>query len=163
MKSLIKLLFVVVIGVLVYNYFYGTAAEKETSQKVFGEVKDVWVAVGDLLKTEKQKFDDGKYDTALEKIGDSFESLKEKAKEINDSELLDKIADLDKERQKIQEKLEQTKEDNAEFSNRGEPDTYGNDEAHNHPQAEAFDSEITALIRKAKETLEKIATQAVPF
>lgn len=159
MKSLIKLLFVVVIGVLVYNYFYGTEAEKETSQKVFGEVKDVWVAVGDLLKTEKQKFDDGKYDKALDKIAGSFESLKEKAKDINDSELLDKIADLDKERQKIQEKLDKTKEENAEFAQRGEPSTYENNEALNRQQEEAFDTEIKDLIQKAKKAMAEAEKQ----
>lgn len=160
MKSLIKLVFVVVVGVLVYNFFYGTEAEKETSQKVFGEVKDVWVAVGDLLKTEKQKFDEGKYDTALDKIADSFDHLKQKAKDINDSELLDKIAELDAERRKIQKKLEDAKEDNTEFAERGEqPDTYENNEGLTRIQEEEFDTEIKDLIRKAKEAMEKAEAQ----
>lgn len=160
MGNLIKLVLIAVVGILVYNSFYGTDAEKETSRKVFGEVKDVWVAVGDLLRTEKQKFDEGKYDTALDKISDSFDSLKEKAKEINDSELLDKIAELDQERKRIQERLEETKEQNREFAEKGQrgeqiPSSYEDSSPLSEQQEEEFDTEIRDLIQKAKEAMEQ--------
>ena len=78
-RKLLGLLVLVVFGILVYNFFLGTPAEKENAQKIFGEVKDLGVAVKDLLANEKEKFDAGKYDNALKKIGGIFDSLKEKS------------------------------------------------------------------------------------
>ena len=52
-KSIIKLGLLLVVGILVYNFFLGTPDEKAQSQKVFNKGKDVIVSVGDLLKSEK--------------------------------------------------------------------------------------------------------------
>ena len=74
-RFLLKILFYVVIIVLVYNYFLGDSAEKDSSQKIFSEVKTVLVSVKDLLGAEKQKFDQGKYDEALEKIKQGIDKI----------------------------------------------------------------------------------------
>ncbi|HNM26497.1 MAG TPA: hypothetical protein PKL15_13740, partial [Saprospiraceae bacterium] len=64
-RSLIKIGLVLIVAILVYNRFFGTSAEKEQSKKIFGEMRDVVVSVGQLVKSEKTKFDAGKYDGAL--------------------------------------------------------------------------------------------------
>ena len=99
-RFLLKILFYVVIIVLVYNYFLGNSAEKDSSQKIFSEVKTVLVSVKDLLGAEKQKFDQGKYDEALEKIKQGIDKI---------GSLKDKSADLsnDLESAKKQQKLAQ--------------------------------------------------------
>ena len=53
-----------VIGLTVGNYFWGTPAEKERSTKIFAKVKDLGGEVYDLLAAEKQKLDEGHYDEA---------------------------------------------------------------------------------------------------
>ena len=63
-RSLLKLAAVLIAAMLVYNYFFGTSNEKENSRKVFGQMRGVVVSVGDLLKSERAKFDAGKYDDA---------------------------------------------------------------------------------------------------
>ncbi len=103
-KSLLKLLLILVVGVLVYNYFLGTEEEKETAREVFGKVKDVGVAVKDLIQSEKEKFDKGKYDKALDKIGGLFEDLKQKAKDI-DGNYLDRISQLEDKRRDLEDRL----------------------------------------------------------
>ena len=67
-KSLLKLLVILVVGILIYNLFLGTDEEKQGAKKIVGEVKDVGVAVKDLVKSEKEKFDKGKYDKAGESV-----------------------------------------------------------------------------------------------
>ena len=109
-KSIIKLGLLLVAGILVYNFFFGEPAEKENAQKIFGEVRDLGVAVKDLLKSEKDKFDAGKYDTALEKVGNMFDKMKTRAEQLKDSKLLDEIAQLEKKRQELTEKLNDTTE-----------------------------------------------------
>ncbi len=78
MKNLIKLALVVIVGVLVYNFYFGTEEEKATSEKVFKQVKEVGHTVGDIIKKEKQKFADGKYDKTFDKLGDIYDDLKKK-------------------------------------------------------------------------------------
>ena len=82
-RSILRLAVILVIGVLIYNYFLGDPGEKETAKKIFGEIKEVGVAVKDLLQSEKEKFDSGKYDQALDKIGGLFNNLKENAETVS--------------------------------------------------------------------------------
>ena len=103
-KNLLKLLAVLVLGILIYNLFLGTESEKQGAKKIFGEMKDVGVAVKDLLKTEKEKFDKGKYDKAVDKIGDMLSGLKRTAKDI-DENYIDRIDELERKRQDLRDAL----------------------------------------------------------
>ena len=103
-KHALKLGFLLLIGILGYNYFFGTAAEKETSQKIFGQVKEVAVSVKDLVKQEKNKFDAGKYDKALQKLGNAYKGIREKLGGI-DKKLLDRIDHLDDRKAKLQKEI----------------------------------------------------------
>lgn len=104
MKSLIKLAFWVVLAILVYNYFAGTVSEKETSQKIFGEVKNLAVSVKDLISSESEKYNNGKYDLAIGKLDDLLGKLKTTAK--NNADLLNKVDDLEKRKEKLSKELE---------------------------------------------------------
>ena len=120
-RSVLKLLAVLVIGILVYNYFLGTDTEKENAKKIFGELKDVGVAVKDLLKSEKEKFDKGKYDKAVDKIGGVLDGLKKNAKEF-DEKYLDRIQDLEKKREELEKALSEYSDENekdSEFTPKG--------------------------------------------
>jgi basic membrane lipoprotein Med (substrate-binding protein (PBP1-ABC) superfamily) len=103
-RSLIKLLVILVIGILIYNYFLGTESEKEGAKKIFGEMKDVGVAVKDLLKSEKEKFDKGKYDNAIDKIGNVLSGLKQNAKDF-DEKYLNRIKELERKRAELKRAL----------------------------------------------------------
>ena len=87
-SKIISIVVILVIGLLTYNYFFGTPTEKEQAKEIIGKGAEVVGAGVDLLKVEYQKFRDGKYDKALDKIGDLLEDLKEKGgemvKEIDD-------------------------------------------------------------------------------
>ena len=103
-RTALKLLAILVVGILIYNFFLGTDSEKENAKKIFTEVKDVGVAVKDLLKSEKQKFDAGKYDKAVEKIGTVLDKLKANAKEF-DEQYVDRIEELDRKRKELEQDL----------------------------------------------------------
>lgn len=104
-KSLLKLLVVLVIGILIYNLFLGTDEEKQGAKKIVGEVKDVGVAVGDLLKSEKQKFDKGKYDKAIDKVGNMLSELKRNANEF-DKKYVKRIDELEAKRKQLKDELD---------------------------------------------------------
>ena len=81
-RKIISTAVVLVIGLLAYNYFFGTQEEKEQAKEIIGKGAEVVGAGADLLKAEYQKFKDGKYDKALDKIGDLLGKVKEKGGEL---------------------------------------------------------------------------------
>ncbi|HRD81611.1 MAG: hypothetical protein IAE84_11185 [Saprospiraceae bacterium] len=105
MKSLLKLVAVVVVGVLIYNYFFGTPEEKATSKEIFTDVRDLGKATWGLLKSEKQKFDEGKYDEAVDKVGGLLGSLKSKAKSSDDDASLAKLEELERRRLELEQEV----------------------------------------------------------
>lgn len=109
-RSIIKLLATLAVVILIYNFFFGTPEEKETSREIFGKGKELVVSVSRLLKSEKDKFDAGKYDTALEKIGHLYDDLRTKAETI-DRDYIDRISELDRRRRELERELESTKVD----------------------------------------------------
>lgn len=117
MRSLIKLGLILVAGILVYNFFFGDAEEKAQSREIFEKVGDLGKAGINLLRSEKEKFDDGKYDDALDKIGGLFDKVKDKAEDLNDSELLRDISRLEQKRQELKEHVD-----------RDAPEGYSNEE-----------------------------------
>lgn len=104
-RSLLKLAAVLVAGILIYNYFFGTDTEKENSRKVFGQVRDVVVSVGNLVKTEKQKFDAGKYDVALEKLGGVYKAVRSQAQHLDES-FIKRLDELEQRKLSLQQQLD---------------------------------------------------------
>lgn len=102
-KNLLKLGLLLLGGVLVYNYFYGTTEEQEQSKEFFQEIKDLGTSAWNLLKAEKQKLDEGKYDEALHDMEDLFATLK--AKVEAGGEAMQRLNQLEEERQQLEDRL----------------------------------------------------------
>ncbi len=147
-KSLIKLVLVLIIGILVYNYFLGTDTEKEQSRQVFDKGKELAKTVFDVVKTEKEKFDAGKYDNALEKIGDLFKDLKEKAADFGD-QYEDRIANLDEKRKELERRLDDLKSEEGQ-----QPKAYDNMSPKGEQQARRIEKELEKLMEKIDSLME---------
>lgn len=106
-RGLIKLGLLLVVGLIAYNYFLGDETEKAQSKEIIDKVKDLGQSGVDLVKAEKEKFDAGKYDDAVDKVGRLFEHLKAKAK--GSKEMLDKIQNLEEKRDDLKDRIEEEK------------------------------------------------------
>lgn len=104
-RTLLKLGFLLVVAIVVYNYFFGTSQEKQQSRLIFKQVGAVVSSVGSLVRSEREKFDAGKYDTALDKLGDAYRSLRGQA-EFVDQNVLKRIDDLEKRKIALQKELD---------------------------------------------------------
>lgn len=104
-RSLIKIGLLLVVGILVYNYFFGTNEEQENARKVFGQVRGVVVSVGQLVRSEKEKFDAGKYDAALEKLGGVYKTIREQAKHV-DEKVIKRLGELESRKAELQQELD---------------------------------------------------------
>ncbi len=82
MKRIISLLFIVVVGILGYNFYFGSEEDKARSREVTTKAKDLGKTVFSLLKSERESFKNGKYDKALDKVGVIFKDIGQKAQEL---------------------------------------------------------------------------------
>ncbi|MEM6379542.1 MAG: hypothetical protein AAF705_15155 [Bacteroidota bacterium] len=106
-RRLLGLAIVVVAGLVAYNLYFGTAEEQENARGIVNEVKDLGKASWDLLKSEKEKMEAGKYDEAADKFKEVFDKLKGIAKAKDDVGQLTKIDDLEAKRLELERKLEE--------------------------------------------------------
>jgi vacuolar-type H+-ATPase subunit I/STV1 len=115
MWTLIRLALLLVAGIVVYNYFFGTTEEREQSKTVINTAKEAGKAVWSfskeafgLLRKEKTKFDQGKYDEAVDNVGNLYDRLRGHAKTIDDNrDLLARLDRLERERTRLEEKIDE--------------------------------------------------------
>lgn len=105
--SIIKWLVYLLIAVLVYNLFFGTEEEKTQSKEIFSKVGELGREAWGILRSEKQKFDQGKYDEAVTKVGQLYQRLSTTARQLNDNRSLQRVAVLEQQRQEIEQQLQQ--------------------------------------------------------
>lgn len=100
-RFLFKLGLSLVVLLLVYNYFLGTPEEKSTSKKIFGEVIHLGKSSWDLLRAEKQKLRDGKYDVAMDKVSQLLNGLENAVIKSGDPKINDQFQDLTEKRDQL--------------------------------------------------------------
>lgn len=77
-RKLISLALLATIGLVGYNFFFGSAEEKQQSKEIVQGVKNLGKSIGSVLKSEKTKFDNGKYDEAMSGLSNFLGKLKDK-------------------------------------------------------------------------------------
>jgi len=111
-KSLIKVGLLLVVGILGYNYFLGSPEEKANSKKIINDVKDVGKSVGSVIKSEAEKFQEGKMDRMLAKMKSVMSDVEAKA--ADKPELKQQLSDLMNDQKSLQEKIDDIQsEDNT--------------------------------------------------
>lgn len=104
-RTLFKLLLLLVVGLLGYNYFYGTDEEQAQSRNLVNKAKDLGSDAWSLLRSERDKARAGKYDESLDHLKDLYSDLKDKAGELKDSDALTRLSDLDRRRDALETDL----------------------------------------------------------
>lgn len=100
-RFLFKLGLSLVVLLLVYNYFLGTPEEKSTSKKIFGEVIHLGKSSWELLRAEKQKLRDGKYDMAIDKVSQLLDGLENAVGKSGDPKINEQFQDLTDKRDQL--------------------------------------------------------------
>jgi len=149
MGKLLKIVALMVIGILIYNAFFGDEAEKAQSKEIFGKVRELGKDSWGLLKSEKAKYQDGKYDGAVDKVGNTVDriggllgTLEETATDLNDSGAIDKLHEL----QGRQAKLEN-------YLDKATPETY------DARRQEQVKSEIQDILRETELLMKEMEQQ----
>ena len=145
MWNLIKLAVLVVVGLLAYNFFFGNEEEKADAKDKFEKIgqglKNVWNEGVDIIKDERQKFKEGKYDNAIENVGGVLTKLKE-----GGGKLLDRIGELEIRKDGIQKKIEEAESKEGGMT--------AEEKAALEKEIEELTADTEELIKKSKEEKE---------
>lgn len=106
-RRILTLGIILVALIIGYNLYYGTPEEKANAREIVDEVKNIGKASWELLKSEKEKMEAGKYDDAAEKIKGVFERLRGIAEGNEDTANLDRLRELEAQRQAIERRLQE--------------------------------------------------------
>ena len=99
MGQLLKWGLLLLAGILVYNYFFGTDVEKERSAKVFGQVGGLVSEIKGVVSAERDQLDAGKYDSAIDKLTGVIGSLKKEARTSGDDSALRRAEELERQKE----------------------------------------------------------------
>ena len=158
-RFVLKIAALLIAGILVYNYFFGTNEEQESSRKVFGQIRGVVTSVGQLVQSEKDKFDAGKYDAALDKLGGAYKAIRNQAQHVDDKvikrldELEDRKAELEQELDQI-EAVDQKIEDTPKSKKKPSEAELEQAEKQIRRKAELF-RELQSLLRDSDSLLQE--------
>lgn len=106
-KYLLPLGIMLTIGLVGYNFFLGTPEEQQQSKLIIGKVRDLGGEVFNLLHTEKEKYNEGKFDEAIGRVGSSITYLKERAVSTADGgyALLERLQELDRQKSALESQI----------------------------------------------------------
>lgn len=100
MRKFLFTLLLLLAGYVAYMYFFGKGEDKANAETIVRETKDVAHAIGDFLKRQKDKYDDGEFDRLIKKVSDAIAKLKASPAEHQD-EVKTTLKELEKEIRQI--------------------------------------------------------------
>ncbi len=107
-RKLISLVIFAVIGLMGYNMFFGTDEDKARGQAVAKETKELVGSIFGFLKAEKENYDAGKFDNAMDKMNKAFKNISQKAKEVG-GDLPERMKDLEQKKDQLDRLIEVNK------------------------------------------------------
>lgn len=158
-----------VVGILIYNFFFGDASEKKQAKEVIGKAGDALGATWNLLKSEKQKFDAGKYDQALDKLSGAYQAIRNGAQYL-DQNMLRRLDELERRKAGLQQQLDSIEADDQALQNAPPPpkkkglrasaaDDAAAKAAEQQRRKEALQRELEQLIRDSDALLKQAQDQ----
>jgi flagellar basal body-associated protein FliL len=100
MRKFLFTILLLLAGYVGYMYFFGQGEDKSKAQTIVRETKDLGKAVGDFLRRQKDKYDDGDFNQVIDRVEKSLEKVKTSASK-KDAEVKNDLLELRKELKQI--------------------------------------------------------------
>ncbi len=100
MRRLLGTIVILLAGLIAYMYFFGHGENKEKAHSIVNETKDLGKSVGDFIKQQKEKYDEGEFDSLSMKIKTTINKLRGKS-EKNSDEVQQNLRELEKQLKQI--------------------------------------------------------------
>lgn len=99
MRFIFRLLILILLALIAWNYFMGTEDERADSEQVVESARQFGESIINLVVAEKDRFSEGKYEDIRSRLEISFNALSNRAGELNISE--EELKGLESERLRI--------------------------------------------------------------
>lgn len=109
MRSIIKLVLIVLIAVLGYNYFWGSTDERSESREIVTQVQDLGKSIGGLIMSEKEKLQAGKYDGLFNNLENIFKKLETQIRS-GDIEKREQLNNLEQDKKDLEKEVKDAEE-----------------------------------------------------
>ncbi len=119
MRSIIKLVLIVLIAVLGYNYFLGSTDEKSESREIVAQVKDLGKSIGGLIMSEKEKLEAGKYDGLFDNLENIFKKLESQIRS-GDKEQREQLNDLEQDKKDLEKEVKDAEKNEVSRNKKNE-------------------------------------------
>ncbi len=107
MRTIINLVLIIVIAIVGYNYFFGDHREQAESREIVDQVKGLGKSIGDLMISEKEKFDQGKYNGLVERLRSLTDRIGSQL-ETSDTKGKEQLKELEGELDELERKVEES-------------------------------------------------------
>ena len=104
MRRLIFLALIILAGFVAYTYYFGKGEDKERAENIVRETKDLTRSVGEFIKKQKDRYDDGEFDRLFDRIGNTIKNLRNKKTE-NQEEVNQDLKELETENGRLKKLL----------------------------------------------------------
>ena len=141
MRTILNLLLILIIAVIGYNYFFGNQSEQSESREIVNQVKDLGRSVGDLIISEKEQFDKGKYDGLVDQMRTVLDKIKSQL-ETGDGADKQRWEGLEEELKEIEQEVRQSDEDSS-----------------SNQQKDALQERLNQLLEKAERLLDSTSNK----
>lgn len=100
MRKLIFTLLLILAAYVGYQYYFGKEDDKANAKAIVEETKDLGKAIGDMLRRQKDKYDDGEIDDLLVNVNRTLDKIKAEPAS-NEQEVKDHLRQLETELKQI--------------------------------------------------------------
>lgn len=142
-RKLLTFIIVLAAGLLAYNFFLGTPEEQAKAKETTSSIKEAGKSVIDLLKSEKEKFSQGKFSDDLDRLGNIFNGVKDQAGDAR-SKYSDEFAKLEEMKKDLERKAKELE---------------GQSEENVSVKGENLQKELETFMTKFKNLTEKISSE----
>lgn len=143
MRVLIRIIILLFLFIFTYNYFFGDDEEKKSAGKVIANAKELISSIGTVIKSEKEKYYDGKYDDAIYRLSGLFNGIRSRTG-FSGQTLNHELEKLESEKREIEEEYQVLE---------NEPDSV------RERKKEQLNLRLEEIVSKAERILEKIEKQ----
>lgn len=109
MRTILRLGLIILAVIIGYNYFFGDSGEKTESKEIVEQVKDLGGKIVDLVKNEKERMEEGKYDGIFRNLESVFHKLEQQIDTASTAEK-EELSQLETEKEELETQIKESDE-----------------------------------------------------
>jgi len=121
MRVIIRWILILVALIVGYNYFFGDSDEKSESEEIVEQVRELGKSIFGLVKNEKERIEQGKYEGLFAKMESIFDILNSQL-ESSDLQDADELRQLERDKEELENEIKEAEKEGVSQEQKDELD-----------------------------------------